>query len=172
MIMDITIKFRLEKENTLQYYLSELLRTNLSDYTSDSLQELNNNDIEKFLTLFPIRNRAQIPEIKKSLKAIKASLPEDLYEDVEDEVKEICEDYTWSHSKQGKLILQIEEWIKMARCKLATDFPNEMVYIGRSFIEPVSLIIGGYVKDPDLLKTYFNNLNPPINIEYKISVLP
>lgn len=38
--------------------------------------------------------------------------------------------------------------------------------------DPMDLIIGGYVKDPDLLKTYFNNLNPPINIDYKITPLP
>ena len=48
-----------------------------------------------------------------------------------------------------------------------------MIYIGRSFINPVSLIIGGYVENQnteELFKKYFNNLCPPIKIDYKISL--
>ena len=88
-------------------------------------------------------------------------------------MKEICIDYTWIHSKEGEKILQIEQWIKKARCSLTSDFPNAMIYIGRSFINPVSLIIGGYVENQsaeEFLKKYFNNLCPPIKIDYKISL--
>lgn len=85
----------------------------------------------------------------------------------------ICEDYTWIHSKEGEKILQIEQWIKKTRCNLASDYPNAMIYIGRSFINPISLIIGGFVENQnteELFKKYFNNLRPPINIDYKISL--
>ena len=88
-------------------------------------------------------------------------------------MKEICEDYTWIHSKEGEKILQIEQWIKKTRCNLASDYPNAMIYIGRSFINPISLIIGGFVENQnteELFKKYFNNLRPPINIDYKISL--
>ena len=80
---------------------------------------------------------------------------------------------TWIHSKEGEKILQIEQWIKKARCSLTSDFPNAMIYIGRSFINPVSLIIGGYVENQSIeefFKKYFNNLCPPIKIDYKISL--
>ena len=58
-------------------------------------------------------------------------------------------------------------------CNLASDYPNAMIYIGRSFINPVSLIIGGYVENQSIeefFKKYFNNLCPPIKIDYKISL--
>ena len=140
-IKDITLKYNQEKESTIQYDVSELLQTDL--------------------------------RVKNLLNTIKADLPKEIFGELEDEVKEICIDYKWIYSKEGEKILQIEQWIKKARCNLASDFPNAMIYIGRSFINPVSLIIGGFVENQnieDLLKKYFNNLRPPIKIDYKISL--
>ncbi len=152
-IKDITLKYNQEKESTIQYDVFELLQTDLSDCMK--------------------RNKSQISEVKNTLNNIKASLPKEIYRDLKDEVKEICIDYTWIHSKEGEKILQIEQWIKKARCSLTSDFPNAMIYIGRSFINPVSLIIGGYVENQSIeefFKKYFNNLCPPIKIDYKISL--
>ena len=173
-IKDITLKYNQEKESTIQYDVSELLRTDLSDDIKKHLRKLNSSNIEKLLSFFPIRNKSQISEVKNLLNTIKEILPKELFSDLKDEVKEICEDYTWIHSKKGEKILQIEQWIKKTRCNLASDYPNAMIYIGRSFINPISLIIGGFVENQnteDLFKKYFNNLRPPINIDYKISLL-
>ena len=172
-IKDITLKYNQEKESTIQYDVSELLRTDLSDDIKKHLRKLNSSNIEKLLSFFPIRNKSQISEVKNLLNTIKEILPKELFSDLKDEVKEICEDYTWIHSKKGEKILQIEQWIKKARCNLASDYPNAMIYIGRSFINPISLIIGGFVENQnteELFKKYFNNLRPPINIDYKISL--
>ena len=172
-IKDITLKYNQEKESTIQYDVSELLRTDLSDDIKKHLRKLNSSNIEKLLSFFPIRNKSQISEVKNLLNTIKEILPKELFSDLKDEVKEICEDYTWIHSKEGEKILQIEQWIKKTRCNLASDYPNAMIYIGRSFINPISLIIGGFVENQnteDLFKKYFNNLRPPINIDYKISL--
>ena len=172
-IKDITLKYNQEKESTIQYDVSELLRTDLSDDIKKHLRKLNSSNIEKLLSFFPIRNKSQISEVKNLLNTIKEILPKELFSDLKDEVKEICEDYTWIHSKKGEKILQIEQWIKKTRCNLASDYPNAMIYIGRSFINPISLIIGGFVENQnteDLFKKYFNNLRPPINIDYKISL--
>ncbi len=98
------------------------------------LRKLNSSNIEKLLSLFPIRNKSQISEVKNTLNNIKASLPKEIFRDLKDEVKEICIDYRWIHSKEGEKILQIEQWIKKARCSLTSDFPNAMIYIGRSFL--------------------------------------
>jgi len=172
-IKDITLKYNQEKESTIQYDVFELLQTDLSDCMKKHLRKLNSSNIEKLLSLFPIRNKSQISEVKNTLNNIKASLPKEIFRDLKDEVKEICIDYTWIHSKEGEKILQIEQWIKKARCSLTSDYPNAMIYIGRSFINPVSLIIGGYVENQSIeefLKKYFNNLCPPIKIDYKISL--
>lgn len=129
--------------------------------------------MENFVALFPIQSKTKISDIKTSLNNIKKVLPEELFENLENEVKEIIADYKWIKSKEGKKILQIEEWIKEARRCISIDFSTEFIYIGRSFIEPISLIIGGYVKESNrknLIESYFNNMNPPITIEYKIFV--
>ena len=164
-IKDITLKYNQEKESTIQYDVFELMKKHL--------RKLNSSNIEKLLSLFPIRNKSQISEVKNLLNTIKEILPKELFSDLKNEVKEICEDYTWIHSKEGEKILQIEQWIKKTRCNLASDYPNAMIYIGRSFINPISLIIGGFVENQnteELFKKYFNNLRPPINIDYKISL--
>lgn len=106
------------------------------------------------------------------MNGIKEILPEDLFEETRSEVTEICDDYKWRNSKDGKLVLQIEDWIKEARLCVATDFHSEHIYIGRSFIEPVSLIVGGYVKElrtKAMIESCLNDMNPPIAIEYRIS---
>lgn len=171
--MNIAEKYNQLKETTIQYDISELLCTDLSDFLKDRLLKLDNYDVTNFAALFPIQSKIKISDIKVSLNTIKKVLPEELFEDLENEVKEIIADYKWIKSKEGKKILQIEEWIKEARHCLSIDFPTEFIYIGRSFIEPISLIIGGYVTDSNsksLIESYFNNINPPIAIEYKIFV--
>lgn len=170
---NITEKYYQEKESTIQYDVSELLQTDLSDYLKNSLMDLSNPEVDKFVALFPIQGKVRISVIRDSLDGIKEILPENLFEETKDEVKEICDDYKWRNSKEGKPILQIEEWIKEARLCVATDFPSEHIYIGRSFIEPVSLIVGGYVKElrtKAMIESYFNNMNPPMAIEYRIAI--
>ena len=115
-IKDITQKYNQEKESTIQYDVFELLQTDLSDCMKKHLRKLNSSNIEKLLSLFPIRNKSQISEVKNLLNTIKEILPKELFSDLKDEVKEICEDYTWIHSKKGEKILQIEQWIKKTRC--------------------------------------------------------
>lgn len=171
--MDITGKYDQEKESTIQYDVSELLQTDLSDYLKECLMNLGNPEVDKFVALFPIQSNVKISAIRNLLNDMKEILPKNLFEETKNEVTEICDDYKWMNGKEGKLILQIEEWIKRARLCVVTDFPSEHIYIGRSFITPVSLIVGGYVKELDtktLIESYFNNMNPPIAIEYRISL--
>ncbi len=170
---DIIEQYNQEKESTIQYDISELLQTDLNDVLKSRLMNLDSPDINKFVGLFPIQGKNEISAIRNSLNGIKDILSEDLFDETKNEVKEICDDYKWMNSKNGKLILQIEEWIKKARLCIVTDFPSELIFIGRSFIEPVSLIVGGYVKDlqvKTMIESYFNDMNPPITIEYKISL--
>lgn len=172
-IETIIEKFNQEKGTTIQYDILKLLHTDLSDVLKSQLVNLDDNDVERFITLFPIQGKIKISEIKDSLNNIKKNLPEDIFEDSKDEVREICADYKWINSRNGKKILQIEEWIKKARHYLSVDFPFEYIYIGRSFIEPISLIVGGYVKESNtkkLVESYLNKMNPPIAIEFKITV--
>jgi len=131
-MIDITGKYNQEKESTIQYDVSELLQTELSDCLKGSLMNLENSDVGKFVALFPIQSKVKISAIRNLLNDMKEILPKNLFEETKNEVTEICDDYKWMNSKEGKY------------------FPSEHIYIGRSFIEPVSLIVGGYVKELDI----------------------
>ena len=57
--------------------------------------------------------------------------------------------------------------------RLGKEYPDVLIYIGRSFVNPKELIIGGVVNDDDeqkLFENYFNNQNPPVPIHFKIIV--
>lgn len=97
-----------------------------------------------------------------------------MLDDIKDEVRDIWDDYKWANSKEGKEVLMIEKWIRQARICISNDFPHIYIYIGRSFINPISLKIGEYVQDVNeisKIEEYVNNMNPPIDIQYSIKVL-
>lgn len=169
--MNIKERFDSDKECTIQYYVSELLHLDLSDYLKKQLQKWHNNEVNSFVSSFPINRKSEIPEVRKRLDVLKKTLPNDLFEEIQCEVKEIFEDCKWINSKEGRLSLQIDKWIKNAKNHLSNDYPDEYIYIGRSFINPISIIIGGYIKnDQTLIEQYFNKMNPPVTIEYRIKV--
>ena len=69
--------------------------------------------------------------------------------------------------------MKIEDWIENARLRLGKEYPDVLIYIGRSFVNPKELIIGGVVNDNDeqkLFENYFNNQNPPVPIHFKIII--
>ena len=153
--MDITTRYYQEKETTIQYDITELLHDDLSDYVKHKLERSNEDEVKKFLSLFPLISQVQIKEIR-------------------DEVRDIIADYKWKNSKDGKTVLQIEKWIKRARLQLSVDFQEEKIYIGRSFVNPISLVVGGYVKDVgriNIIEKYLADMNPPIAIRFSIKVL-
>ena len=171
--MDIIDKYNQERETTIQYDLFELLHTDFNYSLKHQLKNFGNDTVTNFVALFPIKGKTRISEIKVLLRNLKDILPKDLFEAAKEEVRDICDDYKWINSNEGKNILQIEEWIKAARHSMSVDFPSELIYIGRSYVNPISLIVGGYVKGKgakDLVKSYFDQMNPPIAIEYKITV--
>ena len=172
-MIDRTERYNRDKESTIQYDISELLQTDLSDHLKACLMNLDNPIICKFVALFPLQDKSKISTIRNSLNGMKDILPMDLFEETKDEVTEICNDYKWMNSKEGKMILQIEKWINEARHCIASDFSSEHIYIGRSLIEPISLIVGGYVKELStkaIIESCLNNMNPPIDIEYKMEI--
>lgn len=76
-------------------------------------------------------------------------------------------------SKDGQIILEIENWIEKVRLRLGKEYPDALIYIGRSFVNPKGLIVGGVVNDDDeqkFFENYFNSQNPPVPIHSKIIV--
>lgn len=172
--MDIIEMFNQDRETTIQFDISELLHFNFSTSTMQKLKCRNDSDVKKLLSLFPLSPNTKKSEIKKCIDKLKNVLSDDLLDDVEDEVRDIWNDFKWANSKVGKEVLMIEKWIGQARICFSNDFPHVCIYIGRSFINPISLKIGGYVQNINEIseiEKYFNNMNPPIDVQYSIKVL-
>lgn len=62
-MINITEKYNQEKESTIQYDVSKLLQTDLSDYLKESLMNLDNPEVDKFVALFPIQGKVRISVI-------------------------------------------------------------------------------------------------------------
>ena len=172
--MEIRTTYNQEKENTIKYDIIKMLNNNLNNHVKHKLERINEEEAKKFLSLFPLISQVQIKEIRRLQNAIKKCFPVEIYEDIKDEVRDIIADYKWKNSKDGKTVLQIEKWIKRARLQLSVDFPEEKIYIGRSFVNPISLVVGGYVKDVgriNIIEKYLADMNPPIAIRFSIKVL-
>ncbi len=97
--MDITTRYNQEKETTIQYDITELLHDDLSDYVKHKLERSNEDEVKKFLSLFPLISQVQIKEIRRLQNAIKKCFPVEIYEDIKDEVRDIIADYKWKNSK-------------------------------------------------------------------------
>ena len=121
---------------------------------------------KRFLNFLPV-------SIIDIVKNNKSNLGPMLYDELKSAVKEIAEDFEWVCSKDVQIIMKIEDWIENARLRLGKEYPDVLIYIGRSFVNPKELIIGGVVNDDDeqkLFENYFNNQNPPVPIHFKIIV--
>ena len=72
-----------------------------------------------------------------------------------------------------RILGEIENWIEKARLRLREEYPDTLIYIGRGWVNPMELIIGGVVDDDDTQKffeSYFNNQTPPVPIHFKIII--
>ena len=83
---NITERYNQEKESTIQYDISELLHTDLSDDLKERLMNLGNPTVGKFIALFPIQDKIKFSAIRDALNDMKDILPKNFFEDTKDEV--------------------------------------------------------------------------------------
>ena len=166
-------RFKIEKENTIQYPIKELLKDSINDWILSDIQQINMKLGQELRLISKVNNKDDIKRLKCFVKNNKSNLPSMLYDELKSEVKEIAEDFEWVRSKDGQIILEIENWIEKARLRLREEYPDTLIYIGRGWVNPMELIIGGVVDDDDTQKffeNYFNNQTPPVPIHFKIII--
>ena len=150
-----------------------MLKDSISEYILSDIKNVNVKLWKELSCISKVSNKDDAKRLKHFVKNNKSNLPSILYDELKSEVKEIAEDFEWGRSKDGQIILEIENWIEKARLRLREEYPDVLIYIGRSFVNPKELIIGGVVNDDDeqkLFENYFNNQNPPVPIHFKIIV--
>lgn len=166
-------RFKIERENTIQFPLRKMLKDSISESILSDIQNVNVKLWKELSCISKVSNKDDAKRLKHFVKNNKSNLDPMLYDELKSAVKEIAEDFEWVCSKDGQIIMKIEDWIENARLRLGKEYPDVLIYIGRSFVNPKELIIGGVVNDDDeqkLFENYFNNHNPPVPIHFKIIV--
>lgn len=166
-------KFKIERENTIQFLLKNLLKDSISEWLLADIQDRNMKLWKELSLISKVNCKDDIRRLKSFLRDNKSNLGSTLYDDLKSEINEIKEDFDWVRSKDGQIIMEIEDWIENARLRLSKEYPDALIYIGRGWVNPTELIIGGVVNDddtPKFFENYFNNQNPPVPIHFKFSV--
>ena len=166
-------RFKIERENTIQFPLRKMLKDSISEWLLSDIQQINVKLWKELSCISKVNNKDDIKRLKHFVKNNKSNLGPMLYDELKSAVKEIAEDFEWVCSKDGQIIMKIEDWIENARLRLRKEYPDTLIYIGHGWVNPMELIIGGVVDDDDTQKffeNYFNSQNPPVPIHFKIIV--
>jgi hypothetical protein len=166
-------KFDILKSTTIQFSIEELLRNKLDDFLLDEIFAIDNSFKQEAILSKEIRTKEDIKELKSFIAKNKSRLKPDLYDDCMEGLKEIKDDIKWSASIDGKIVLEIERWIAPVREKITSQFNDYNIFVGRSFVEPKVLIVGGLIKnDLELItiKRFIEVENPPVTPIYKFEI--
>lgn len=160
-------KFEILKSNTIQFTI-EMNKMRLSEAVLEDIIKTE-IEVEKIEILnVDIDNKERLKNLKQFLDNNKKILKNGLYDFCLEEYREIKDDLKFRNSKDGKLIIEIENWVQHNRESLPQMNPSK-IFIGRSFIDPKKLIIGGLLngqKEMEIIE-FFREKNPPVEPEYK-----
>lgn len=98
----------------------------------------------------------------------------DIYEDCIDELKEISEDVNWINGKHGRKIIELEDKITQIREYLKNTFPGLLLYVGRSFVNPLLTVVGGFVESEAQISTISKTIKSILggySCEYRFKII-
>lgn len=113
--------FKIERENTIQFPIKDLLKDSISEELLSDIQDKSVNLWKKLWSISKVNNKDDIKRLKSFLKDNKDNLGSLLYDDLKSEISEIKDDFNWVRSKDGQIILEIEDWIGNARIRLNNE---------------------------------------------------
>lgn len=128
-------RFKIERENVIQCPIKELLKDSISEWLLSDIQQINVKLWKELKLISKVNNKDDIKRLKHFVKNNKSNLGSMLYEELKSAVKEIAEDFEWIRSEDGQIIMDIEDWIEKVRSRLGKEYPDALIYIGRSFVK-------------------------------------
>ncbi len=165
----MTSRIEALKQRSIQFEI-DLVKDRLTDELLEELAEAVPEFSQLAILSAPVTTKAELKTLTDLVKEFRQRMPSTLREDLRDELAEIREDLNWILSKQGKAVADLESWVRSARVEMK-EFQS--VFIGRSFNDPMILIINGVVADEiermrvvDRIET----LQPPVKPQYGIEL--
>lgn len=144
---------------------------NKTRISEDIIEEIKQSKIDskklKILNI-DIDNKKNLKELKQFLDENKKLLKNGLYDYCLEEYREIKDDLKFLSTKEGKLIIEIENWVQETRTSLSTLMPS-LIFVGRSFFDPKKLVIGGLLNGNEETRIieFFEERNPPVKPDYQ-----
>ncbi len=160
-------RFEILKSNTIQFTI-ELNKSKLSDAVLEEILKIDTQLAKSRILHSNIDDKNSLKELKAFLSEHKKKLGQSLYEYCIIECREIKDDLEFSKTETGQFIIQLEDWVQFARKEIG-KLKNVSLFVGRSFLDPKELIIGGVVESfekVEEIKQYFNGLKPPVDPKY------
>ena len=160
-------KFEILKSNTIQYII-EMNKMRLSEVVLEDIAktEINVDNVE--ILNVDVNSKESLKELKQFLENNKRIFNNGLYDSCLEEYREIKDDLRFRKTKDGILIIETENWVQLHRESLSQLKPSE-IFMGRSFIDPKKLIIGGLLNGQEKRKVidFFEGKNPPVEPDYQ-----
>jgi hypothetical protein len=157
-------RFEILKSTTVQFSIEELLQNRLDDILLEELFAIDESFKEEGILSNEIKTKEDVKTLQEFFKRNKNRIRPGLYSDFMEDLKEIKDDITWSASVDGKIVLEIERWVAEVRDKVSAQLNGYNVFIGRSFVDPKVLVVGGLIKnDLELttVKRFIEGEKPP-----------
>lgn len=158
------------KELSIQFSV-ELVKKRLSEDVIDSLLEKNNQSRDAEILFKDVETKEDLKSLRSFLESAKAVIGSGLYSECKEELSEIRDDLKWSATTEGKQIVLLEAWVIQARSRLAENQKFKTIFIGRSFVDPLKLVVSGILENEleiTWLKETIALLNPPVEPKYII----
>jgi hypothetical protein len=166
-------RFDALKSTTIQFSIEELLQNKLDDFLLDELYAFDSSFKEEAILSNEINTKEDVKRLEAFFKENKSRIAPGLYNDCMEDLKEIKDDIRWRATADGKIVLEIERWIAQVREKLASQFNGQSIFVGRSFVDPKTLVVGGVIKDDVELitiKRFIESENPPVVPVYRFEI--
>jgi len=166
-------QFEVEKSCSIQYPLSDLLRLSFNRDILVDIGKIDESIAEQIRAFFPCKKQSDVKAVKILIEKHR-NLLTDIYNDCLDELKEISEDVSWINSKQGRKIIDLENKIAQIREYLKNTFPGLLLYIGRSFVDPLLTVVGGFVENETQISTISKTIKSILggySCEYRLKII-
>lgn len=121
-----------------------------------------------------VDGKKQAQQLVKAVKSLKKIVPQESYESLMDEAREIKEDFAWKKSDRGKYVLEINDWVLSFFEEFRSKDEYKDVFIG-SHSELEVVFVCGKVAGPeeyDSLMAYIESKNPPRKILADVEIGP
>lgn len=165
-------KLEILKSNMV-LYSATLDTLKLSEFLIDEIAELSDCFKNNTILSKEIKDKEDLKSLKLYIAKNKESLKHGLYEYCLEEIKVINNDLNFRNSQDGKLIIEIEDWVLEMRRVHTIVIEKLELFVTRSLTEPTKLLIGGIVKNEIVLNKvvdFFEKQSPPVRPNYKLEI--